>query len=198
MGLGGDRFERGDAHGKSVRGHDDEEFEACTHALFPIDSSRESVPPSSRSNWTSDLVGRTLRGKHDPISAADAVCVVRFLLEQQDLTQRDLIPEFGSASAVSMFPRKRRKLTLEQVRKLRFRFKLPAAIHLKRIAMTNIVEKQRRPRCHGRRSAECPFGSPSGQAIREPYPRSGRLNAHSRRAQSATLSRARARGIDLE
>ncbi len=40
---------------------------------------------------------------HDPIPAADAVFVVRFLLERQDLTQRDLVPEFGSESAVSMF-----------------------------------------------------------------------------------------------
>jgi HTH-type transcriptional regulator / antitoxin HigA len=65
---------------------------------------------------------------HYPIPTADAVSVVRFLLEQQDLTQRDLIPEFGSESAVSMFLSKQRKLTLQQVRKLSTRFKLPADV----------------------------------------------------------------------
>jgi HTH-type transcriptional regulator/antitoxin HigA len=48
------------------------------------------------------------------------------LLEHQGLTQRDLIPEFGSESGVSMFLTKQRKLTLQQVRKLSARFKLPA------------------------------------------------------------------------
>jgi hypothetical protein len=44
----------------------------------------------------------------------DAVYVVRFLLEHQDITQRDLIPEFGSESAVSMFLARQRKLTVER------------------------------------------------------------------------------------
>jgi HTH-type transcriptional regulator / antitoxin HigA len=44
----------------------------------------------------------------------------------QDLTQRDLIPEFGSESGVSMFLTKQRKLTLQRVRKPSARFKLPA------------------------------------------------------------------------
>lgn len=56
---------------------------------------------------------------------------MRFLLEQQDLTQRDLIPEFGSESAVSMFLAKQRKLTLEKARKLSARFKLPADVFVR-------------------------------------------------------------------
>jgi len=39
---------------------------------------------------------------------------------------RDLIPQFGSESGVSMFMTGQRNLTLEQVRKLSIRFKLPA------------------------------------------------------------------------
>lgn len=38
-----------------------------------------------------------------PVPTTDAVSVVRFLIEQQGLTQRDLVQEFGSESAVSMF-----------------------------------------------------------------------------------------------
>jgi HTH-type transcriptional regulator/antitoxin HigA len=67
---------------------------------------------------------------HCPILPADAFSVVRYLLEQQNLTQRDLIPEFGSESAVSMFLAKQRKLTLQQVRKLSTRFKLPADVFI--------------------------------------------------------------------
>ena len=64
------------------------------------------------------------------IPAADAVSVVRFLIERQGLTQRDLMPQFGSESAVSMFLRGQRKLTLEQVRKLSARFKIPADVFI--------------------------------------------------------------------
>jgi HTH-type transcriptional regulator/antitoxin HigA len=79
--------------------------------------------------------GRTLlveryEETHFPIPGADAVSVVRFLLEQQGLTQRDLIPEFGSESAISMFLAKQRKLTLGRVRKLGARFKLPAYVFI--------------------------------------------------------------------
>jgi HTH-type transcriptional regulator / antitoxin HigA len=67
---------------------------------------------------------------HYPIHAADPVAVVRFLIEQQHLSQRDLIPQFGSESAVSMFLAGQRKLTLAQLRKLSVRFKLPADVFL--------------------------------------------------------------------
>jgi HTH-type transcriptional regulator/antitoxin HigA len=64
--------------------------------------------------------------EHYSIPKGDPVSVVRFIIEQQNLTQRDLIPQFGSESAVSMFMTGQRNLTLEQVRKLSARFKLPA------------------------------------------------------------------------
>ena len=68
--------------------------------------------------------------EHYPIPAADPVSVVRFLMEQRGLKQRDLVPQFGSEGAVSMFLAGQRKLTLEQVRKLRARFKLPADVFI--------------------------------------------------------------------
>lgn len=67
---------------------------------------------------------------HYPIPAAGAVAVVRFLLEHQGLTQRDLIPQFGTESAVSMFLAGKRKLTLKQVLNLSARFKLAADIFI--------------------------------------------------------------------
>src|SRR6202162_6692322 len=60
--------------------------------------------------------------EHYSIPAADPASAVGFLIEQQNLTQRDLIPQFGSESAVSMFLAGQRNLTLEQVRKLSTRF----------------------------------------------------------------------------
>jgi HTH-type transcriptional regulator/antitoxin HigA len=53
--------------------------------------------------------------EHYSIPAADPASVVRFLIEQQNLAQRDLIPQFGTESAVSMFLSGQRKLTVDQV-----------------------------------------------------------------------------------
>jgi len=57
---------------------------------------------------------------HYAIPEADAVSVVRFLIEQQGLTQRDLTLEFGSESAVSMFLAGQRKLTTRAGSQIKF------------------------------------------------------------------------------
>jgi HTH-type transcriptional regulator/antitoxin HigA len=67
-----------------------------------------------------------------PIPAADPASVVRFLIEQQGLSQRDLVPQFGSESAVSMFLTGERKLTVKQVQNLSARFKLPADVFIRK------------------------------------------------------------------
>ncbi len=80
-----------------------------------------------------------------PIMRIDPVSVVRFLVEQQNLTQRDLIPQFGSESAVSMFMTGQRNLTLGQVRKLSARFKLPTdVLHPKRPLRTAQSDPRKR------------------------------------------------------
>src|SRR5258708_8623978 len=111
--------------------HNDEELEAYNNALFQLPAlenpSRSEEEAIELLTWLVERYEET----HYPIPAADAVSVVRFLLEQQNLTQRDLIPEFGSESAISMFLARQRKLTLEQVRKLSARFKLPADVFIR-------------------------------------------------------------------
>jgi hypothetical protein len=84
-----------------------------------------------------DGAGNESTGSHLAVPEADPLSVVRFLIEQQNLTQRDLIPQFGSESAVSMFMTGQRNLTLEQVRKLSARFKLPADVFIPKVAVTH-------------------------------------------------------------
>ena len=108
----------------------DEELEQYTEALFrltalesPSDSELDAI------ELLTLLVERYER-EHDSIPAADPASVLRFLIEKQGLTQRDLIPQFGSESAVSMFLAGRRKLTAAQIQKLAVRFQLPADVFL--------------------------------------------------------------------
>jgi HTH-type transcriptional regulator/antitoxin HigA len=111
--------------------HNDAELEAYTNALFRLTALENPSRSQVEAIELLTLLIERYEETHYPIPDADAVSVVRFLLQQQDLTQRDLIPEFGSESAVSMFLARQRKLTLEQVRKLSARFKLPADVFIR-------------------------------------------------------------------
>jgi len=102
--------------------HNDKELEVYTNALFQLTALE--CPSSAEAIELLALLVERYEQAHYAIPDADAVSVVRFLIEQQGLTQRDLTPEFGSESAVSMFLAGQRKLTLEQLRKLSSRFKL--------------------------------------------------------------------------
>jgi HTH-type transcriptional regulator / antitoxin HigA len=111
--------------------HNDEELEAYTNALFELTALENPSRSEAEAIELLTLLIERYEETHYPVPAADAVSVVRFLIERQDLTQRDLVPEFGSESAVSMFLARQRKLTLEQVRKLSERFKLPADVFVR-------------------------------------------------------------------
>jgi len=111
--------------------HNDSELEAYTNALFRLTALENPSRSQVEAIELLTLLIERYEETHYPIPDADAVSVVRFLLQQQELTQRDLIPEFGSESAVSMFLARQRKLTLEQVRKLSARFKLPADVFIR-------------------------------------------------------------------
>jgi HTH-type transcriptional regulator / antitoxin HigA len=111
--------------------HNDEELEAYTTALFDLTALENPSQSEADAIELLTLLVERYEQEHYPIPHADPVSVVRFLLEHQGLTQRDLIPQFGSESAVSMFLAGRRQLTVGQIRKLAARFKLPADVFLK-------------------------------------------------------------------
>jgi len=116
------------AHGAPRVIHNDAELEVYTDALFQLTALENPSPSEAEAIELLTLLVERYEQAHYPIPAADPVSVVRFLIDQQHLTQRDLIPQFGSESAVSMFLAGLRKLTLEQVRRLSVRFKLSADV----------------------------------------------------------------------
>ena len=124
------------AHGAPRVIHNDDELEAYTEALFQLTALETPSSVEMEAIELLTLLVERYEQEHYPIPAADPVSVVRFLLEKQNLTQRDLIPQFGSESAVSMFLNRQRNLTLEQVRKLSTRFKLPADLFIPRAVST--------------------------------------------------------------
>ena len=111
--------------------HNEKELELYTNALFQLTAIENPSRTEAEAIELLTLLVERYEQEHYAIPAADAVSVVRFLFERQGLAQRDLIPQFGSESAVSMFLAGHRKLTLEQVRKLSLRFKLPADVFIR-------------------------------------------------------------------
>jgi len=110
--------------------HNDAELEAYTEALFQLTALKNPSPSEEEAIELLTLLVERYEQEHHPIPAADPVSVVRLLIEHGNLTQRDLIPQFGSESAVSMFLAGQRNLTIEQVRKLCTRFKLSADVFI--------------------------------------------------------------------
>jgi HTH-type transcriptional regulator/antitoxin HigA len=118
------------AHGAPRVIHNDDELEAYTDALFQLTALDNPSRVEMEAIELLTLLVERYEQEHYPIPAADPVSVVRLLIEKQNLIQRDLIPQFGSESAVSMFMTGQRNLTLEQVRKLSTRFKIPADVFI--------------------------------------------------------------------
>ena len=110
--------------------HDDRELATYTEALFRLTSLENPSRAEAEAIELLTLLVDRYEQSHYPVPKADAF--LRFLIEKQGLAQRDLIPECGSESAVSMFLRGQRKLTVEQVRKLSARFKVPTDVFIAR------------------------------------------------------------------
>jgi HTH-type transcriptional regulator/antitoxin HigA len=110
--------------------HNDEELEVYTEALFKLTAMENPSPSEMDAIELLGLLVERYEDEHWPITEVDPVSMVRYLIERGNLSQRDLIPEFGTESAVSMFLSGQRNLSLEQIRKLSARFKLDASVFI--------------------------------------------------------------------
>jgi HTH-type transcriptional regulator/antitoxin HigA len=110
--------------------HNDADLATYTEMLFHLTALDQPLPAQREAIELLTLLIESYEKAHYAIPRAEPIAVLRFLMEHQALTQRDLIPEFGSASAVSMCLSGQRKLTLEQIQKLSARFKLSADVFI--------------------------------------------------------------------
>jgi HTH-type transcriptional regulator/antitoxin HigA len=66
--------------------------------------------------------------KHFPIDAPDPIEAIKIRMEEMNLKQVDLIAELGGKNRVSEILNRKRRLTLEMIRKLTVRLNLPAQL----------------------------------------------------------------------
>lgn len=79
-----------------------------------------------------DVIGvliETYEHEHVPEPTSDPISVLKHLMEEYDLKQRDL-PELGSQGVVSEILCGKRDLNLRQIKALSERFKVPASVFL--------------------------------------------------------------------
>lgn len=62
---------------------------------------------------------------HEPLPPLDPVEAIKFRMDQQGLSRKDLLPVFGTTARVSEVLSGKRSLTLEMIRKLHARFDIP-------------------------------------------------------------------------
>lgn len=110
--------------------HSDAELADYTAALMRLTSIEDPSPAEIDAIELLSLLVERYENERHPIPAADPVEVVRFLLDQHGLKQRDLADIFGGEPQVSMFLAGQRKLTIPQIQRLSARFHLPADVFL--------------------------------------------------------------------
>lgn len=87
------------------------------------------TPEAEELDLLADLVEH-YEAKHFPIPRPTPLEAIRFRMEQSDLTQRDLIPVFGSRAKVSEVLSGKRPLTMSAARALHEHFGIPADVLL--------------------------------------------------------------------
>jgi HTH-type transcriptional regulator / antitoxin HigA len=79
------------------------------------------APVGSRESDEADMLGLMIddyEKKHYPIDAPDPIEAIKIRMEEMELKQIDLVEEFGGKSRASEILNRKRKLTLEMIRKL--------------------------------------------------------------------------------
>jgi HTH-type transcriptional regulator / antitoxin HigA len=110
--------------------HNDEELRAYTDALFNLTALDETTAEQDEAIELLTLLITSYEEERYPIPKATPVEMVRFLMDQHGLKNKDLVSEFGTDSAVSMFLSGQRRLTIQQVQALSARFRLSTDVFI--------------------------------------------------------------------
>ena len=105
----------------------EKEYQNALEELEPL----MDAAPGSKEEQELELLALLIEkyeDEHFPIPLPDPVEAIKFRMEQQGLTQKDLIPYIGSQSKVSEVLNHRRPLSLEMIRKLHEGLEIPAEV----------------------------------------------------------------------
>ena len=111
--------------------HSEDELTQYTHALFDLTAKPDPTPDEEDAIELISLLIDNYETEHYPIPEAEPADVLRYLLEQNSLSQRDIAPELGSESTVSLVLSGKRQLNRDHIARLSRRFNVSPAVFFK-------------------------------------------------------------------
>jgi HTH-type transcriptional regulator/antitoxin HigA len=108
--------------------HNDEELAEYTAALFELTAKADPSREEEEAIDVLTLLIDRYESENSPIPDAEPVDVLRFLLERNGLTQRDIASELGSESTVSLVLSGKRQLNRDHIARLSRRFNVSPAV----------------------------------------------------------------------
>jgi HTH-type transcriptional regulator/antitoxin HigA len=103
--------------------HSEKENESYTQALYELDKRSAKLTRAERElAELLTLLIEDFESKHYELPQAKPLDVLRFLMEQHELKQKDLVDVFGARSIVSEVLSGKRKLNKEHIERLSERF----------------------------------------------------------------------------
>ena len=103
---------------------------ACKEALKEISALLNALPGSAEADRLEvlSILVEAYEEEHHPIDPPDPIEAIKFRLEQQGLTRRDLEPYIGSRARVSEVLNRKRPLSVEMIRRLHKGLGIPAEV----------------------------------------------------------------------
>ena len=108
--------------------HSDAELAVYTDALFDLTIKTNPTPEEEEAIELMTLLVERYEAERYPSPAAEPADVLRFLLERNSLSQRDIAADFGSESTVSLVLSGKRQLNRDHIARLSRRFNVSPAV----------------------------------------------------------------------
>ncbi|RLD42591.1 MAG: transcriptional regulator [Bacteroidetes bacterium] len=105
----------------------EKDYQEALQRLDELFDAKTGSPESDEADIIALLVDN-YENEYYPIEAPDPIEAIKIRMEEMQIKQIDLVPEIGGKSRVSEILNKKRKLTVDMIRKLTVRLNLSASL----------------------------------------------------------------------
>jgi HTH-type transcriptional regulator/antitoxin HigA len=109
------------------------DYNAALRAIESLMTAKRNTPEGDRLDVLVTLV-EAYEARHFPLDLPDPVAAIKLVMEQRNLTAKDLVPYIGQANRVYEVLNRRRPLTLSMAWKLHRGLGIPAESLIKQAA----------------------------------------------------------------
>ncbi len=108
--------------------HSDAELDAYMSALFALTAKDATTADEDEAIELLSLLIERYEAERYPVPSASPVEVLRFLMASHGVSQKDLVPEFGVESTVSLVLSGKRQMNRDHIARLSERFHVSPAV----------------------------------------------------------------------